>query len=86
MFCFFTADCGLFLDFLLFRYVGESGIPLVKQIPWYKESGMKLMWICFNKSGQWCMCVTKDLTIVLIPIYFIMLKTNLNGQSDAHVR
>ena len=55
----------------------------MRQIPWFKEPGLKIMAMSFNKSGQLCMCVTNDLTIVLIPIYFMMLKQSAFAEDEA---
>jgi alpha-tubulin suppressor-like RCC1 family protein len=61
-------------DHFIFRHVGESGVPLVRRLPWLKDPAKKITAMAFNPTAQWLLCVTHDRHIVLIPIYFIMFK------------
>lgn len=63
---------------LIFRYKGSSDIPVVRHFKWFKEPELSIVGISFVSSGQWCMCVTQNLTIYLLPIYFIMVKQNIS--------
>jgi len=61
-------------DYLIFRFVGESGVPLVRQMPWFKEPQRKIVAMDFDPSARLLCCITADLSVVIIPIYFIMLR------------
>jgi hypothetical protein len=47
---------------------------------------MRIMGMAFNHTAQWCMCVTTDVTVILIPIYFLMLRRGQAVQSTENVR
>ena len=59
---------------LIFRYVGENGVPLIKHLPWFLEPNKSIVCLAFNPTAQWLLCVTADLSLALLPIYFFMCK------------
>lgn len=61
-------------DLIIFRYVGESGVPLFRQMAWTLKD--KIISMDFNPTAQWLMIVATDCTVVLVPIYFMMCKGN----------
>eukprot|EP01130_Rhizamoeba_saxonica_P000173 TRINITY_DN10170_c0_g1_i1.p1 TRINITY_DN10170_c0_g1~~TRINITY_DN10170_c0_g1_i1.p1 ORF type:complete len:1458 (+),score=309.36 TRINITY_DN10170_c0_g1_i1:148-4374(+) len=61
---------------LIFWYIRESGAPLIRFLPWFEEAGSNISSMSFDFLGQWIICVTEDLTIALIPIFFMMLNSN----------
>lgn len=69
-------------NYLIFRYLGDNtGIPLVKQLPWFIEPNKSISALCFNPTAQWLVCITNDLSIALLPIYFFMCKSS-SGNSQ----
>eukprot|EP01118_Nematostelium_gracile_P007500 TRINITY_DN2449_c0_g1_i3.p1 TRINITY_DN2449_c0_g1~~TRINITY_DN2449_c0_g1_i3.p1 ORF type:complete len:278 (+),score=65.97 TRINITY_DN2449_c0_g1_i3:75-836(+) len=69
-------------DCLIFRYVGESGIPLVHRLKWYRESSKKIVAMDFDPSAQWLLCATSDGSVYLLPIYFLMCRKDLDAKSE----
>lgn len=61
-------------------------MPVIRQLPWFKDTAMRVMGMAFNHTAQWCMCVTTDVTVILIPIYFLMLRREQAAQSTENVR
>lgn len=59
---------------------------MIRQLPWSKDPAMRIMGMAFNHTAQWCMCVTTDVTVILIPIYFLMLRKGQETQSTDSVR
>jgi hypothetical protein len=72
-----------FPDNLFFRFVGESGVPVIRQVAWYNEPSMRIMGMAFDPTAQWCMVVTTDMTIVLIPIYYMMMKKDSQSNDES---
>lgn len=59
-------------DFLVFRYVDEGGVPIVRQLLWPEGPMKRVVAMDFNPTAQLLCCVTGDSTVVLIPVYFLM--------------
>eukprot|EP01127_Copromyxa_protea_P018804 TRINITY_DN5996_c0_g2_i1.p1 TRINITY_DN5996_c0_g2~~TRINITY_DN5996_c0_g2_i1.p1 ORF type:complete len:1186 (-),score=164.77 TRINITY_DN5996_c0_g2_i1:961-4518(-) len=70
-------------DYFLFRLVGSSGVPVVRQLPWFKEPQRKIVAMDFNPSARWLLCITADLTIVIIPIYFILVNVVVDTKKES---
>jgi hypothetical protein len=67
-----TSNNKVKIDLLIFRYVGESGVPLVRQMTW--NFNKKIVAMDFNPTAQWLIIAAADCTIVLVPIYFLMCR------------
>lgn len=61
-------------DNLLIRYVGESNVPSVQQIPWSKDFGTKIVGLSFDPSAQWLLAASADGTLCVLPAYFLCSK------------
>lgn len=72
-------------DTLIFRFVGDSGVPLVRQMPWtFKDQPDKrIINMAFNPTAQWLMILAADATVVLVPIYFLMCKKGMDFEEKA---
>jgi hypothetical protein len=57
---------------LIFRYVDETGVPVVRQMPWPEGEMKAIVAMDFNPTAQLLCCVTGDSTLILIPLYFLM--------------
>jgi alpha-tubulin suppressor-like RCC1 family protein len=64
-------------NYLIFRHVGESGVPLVRMMSWFKDPNLKIVGMAFNHSAQWLVCVTSDMSIFVLSIYFMMVRDNM---------
>ena len=61
-------------DNLLIRYVGESNVPSVQQIPWSKDFGNKIVALSFDPSAQWLLAASADGVLCILPAYFLCNK------------
>ena len=61
-------------DNLLIRYVGESNVPSVQQIPWSKDFGNKIVGLAFDPSAQWLLAASADGVLCILPAYFLCNK------------
>lgn len=61
-------------DYLIFRHVGESGVPFVRMMAWFKDPNLRIVGMSFNHSAQWLVCVASDMSIFVLSIYFMMVR------------
>lgn len=57
--------------------MGESGVPLVRMMAWFKDPNLRIVGMAFNHSAQWLVCVTTDMSIFVLSIYFMMVRGSL---------
>jgi hypothetical protein len=46
-------------------------------MPWFKDPNLKIVGMAFNHSAQWLVCVTTDMSIFVLSIYFMMVRENM---------
>jgi WD40 repeat protein len=72
-------------DFLILRYVGESGVPMVRQLPWFKITGNFIVSMDFSPTADWLLCSSPDGVLFLVPVQNLMgIKTNSSGDGAAN--
>ena len=55
------------------RYVGASGVPIVRHINWFKGERAKILDLAWCPEAHHLLVLTADLTIMLIPAANLIL-------------
>jgi len=45
---------------------------------WFKDPNLKIVGLAFNHSAQWLVCVTQDLTVFVLNVYFMVVHDNMS--------
>eukprot|EP01132_Coremiostelium_polycephalum_P004737 gene4737-5913_t len=61
-------------NYLIFRYVGQSKVPLYKYLIWETDPSKKIVSMCFDPTANWLLCLQLDTSCKVIPIYLKMCK------------
>jgi hypothetical protein len=58
---------GNVADFIILRYVGSSGVPLVKQFEWFKGDKTTIIDMSWCPDAHHLLILTADMTLILVP-------------------
>eukprot|EP00002_Diphylleia_rotans_P038556 TRINITY_DN8793_c0_g2_i4.p1 TRINITY_DN8793_c0_g2~~TRINITY_DN8793_c0_g2_i4.p1 ORF type:complete len:1462 (+),score=228.86 TRINITY_DN8793_c0_g2_i4:40-4425(+) len=67
-------------DYLLFRYVGRNGLPIIRQLKWFKEPPKRILAMTFSPEVDWFLAVTSDCTIFILPTQLILKQDQTTNQ------
>ena len=70
----------------MFRYVGVSGTPAVKNIKWYRTPDRKIISMSWCPEGQHLLVLTGDMTVMLIPVLSMILGGTVPTQTRRYSR
>ena len=51
---------------------------MARMMAWFKDPMLRIVGMAFNHSAQWLVCVTTDMSIFVLSIYFMMVRDNMS--------
>jgi len=70
-------------DQLIVRYMGQSGFPLVRAIPWYRDAARRIVALAFNPSAEWLLLVGADGAVYLLPVFALVVQQDQQAAAAA---
>jgi len=70
-------------DQLIVRYMGQSGFPLVRAIPWYRDAARRIVALAFNPSAEWLLLVGADGAVYVLPVFALVVQQDQQAAAAA---
>jgi hypothetical protein len=70
-------------DHLVVRYLGDSGFPRVRAIPWFRDPARRVVALAFSPSAEWLLAVGADGSLHLLPVLALVVQQEQQAAAAA---